>query len=112
MVQTRRKSGVERIAAERSRQIIVEGFGSEHDDRHSQGQLARAAAVYAMGPWEIYTGRPTEIRSVPVLRKPSPVWPFDRKWDKRRDHTRLRQLEIAGALIAAEIDRLLRGGHE
>lgn len=35
-------------------------------------------------------------------------WPWDVAWDKRYKHDRLKQLAIAGALIAAEIDRLER----
>jgi hypothetical protein len=34
------------------------------------------------------------------------AWPWDDECDKRWKHGRLRQLVIAGALIAAEIDRL------
>lgn len=37
-------------------------------------------------------------------------WPWPTEWDKRGKHSRHRQLEIAGALIAAEIDRLRRAG--
>jgi hypothetical protein len=32
-------------------------------------------------------------------------------WDKREKHSRIRRLEIAGALIAAEIDRLTADGN-
>ena len=42
-------NGVELIAAERTRQIDVEGWMPDHDDQHSQGELARAAK--AMGKW-------------------------------------------------------------
>lgn len=39
-------------------------------------------------------------------------WPWSDAWDKRKKHDRIRQLSIAGALIAAEINRLLaaKGG--
>jgi hypothetical protein len=40
-------SGVERIAAERKRQISAEGWTSEHDDAHEDGAMAMAAACYA-----------------------------------------------------------------
>ena len=40
-------SGVELIAAERARQIAVEGWAPEHDDTHTSGQMARAAGCYA-----------------------------------------------------------------
>lgn len=87
--------GVERIAAERRRQIETEGWTPEHDDRHEHGELAIAAACYALHG--IY---PSSL----------PVWPWAKKWDKRSKHGRVRRLEIAGALIAAEIDRLERAG--
>ena len=35
------------------------------------------------------------------------IWPFDFKWLKRTPNDRIRELQKAGALIAAEIDRLL-----
>ena len=40
-------------------------------------------------------------------------WPakWSAAWDKRSKHNRLRRLTIAGALIAAEIDRLGRKEH-
>jgi hypothetical protein len=39
------------------------------------------------------------------------AWPWSRNWDKRDKHSRTRRLEIAGALIAAEIDRLVSDPH-
>jgi hypothetical protein len=36
------------------------------------------------------------------------VWPFTEHWWKPTPNNRIRELEKAGALIAAEIDRLLR----
>ncbi|WP_321377022.1 hypothetical protein [Trichococcus shcherbakoviae] len=101
-------TAIQLIARERKRQIEVEGFDVKHDDRHSMGQLASAAACYAMGTRDIFTGT---IGSVGTIDCPSPVWPFTPTWDKRAKHSRLKQLVIAGALIAAEIDRLYRGGH-
>ncbi len=43
-----KKTGVELIAEERQRQIYVEGWSPEHDSNHEEGQLAEAAACYAM----------------------------------------------------------------
>jgi hypothetical protein len=85
-------SGIERIAKERRRQIRVEKWSSSHDDALIRRELAQAGALYALGaghqtvlPWN---------------------WPWDAKWWK--PGTDIRMLEKAGALIAAEIDRLLR----
>jgi hypothetical protein len=98
------RSGVERIADERLRQIMTEGYSAEHDDGHIHGELAMAAACYA-APERLY-----EMRE--AFCDP---WPFDEEDDKRQPpdrrtspEARIRLLEKAGALIAAEIDRLLR----
>jgi hypothetical protein len=37
------------VIAERFRQIEVEGWSAEHDDKHDKGDLARAGAAYAIG---------------------------------------------------------------
>ena len=88
-----RMSGVERIAAERKRQIESEGWTPTHDAQHELYELARAAACYAerafLGP------------DVTVPR----AWPWAEEWWKPGDP--IRMLEKAGALIAAEIDRRL-----
>jgi len=87
--------GVERIAAERKRQIEEEGYTAEHDEQHEHGQLARAAACYCDLLWRSKRDTP-------------PGWPWNEKSWKPTPDNRIRELEKAGALIAAEIDRLLR----
>lgn len=83
------------IAAERRRQIDVEGYTPGHDDEdHSTGQLAMAAACYALHPSE---DEPSE---------PPQFWPWGNDWWKPGD--RVRELVKAGALIVAEIERLQR----
>lgn len=82
------KTGVELIAIERKRQIDEEHWSPEHDDDHDYNELARAAACYAIGNDE--------------------NWPWDEECWKPSPDNRIRELEKAGALIAAEIDRLLR----
>ena len=77
------------IAAERARQIHEEDWRPEHDDRHTDDELAWAAACYA-APARIHAERWPGDWSEP--------WPWDRKWDKRKKHSRLRCLVIAGAL--------------
>lgn len=100
--------GVRRIAAERQRQVSEEGWTAEHDDTHGGGQLARAAACYA-APAPIFT---VEVLNDEV-RWRSP-WPYGFGYRgetvpwHRGEGDRVRDLEKAGALIAAEIDRLLR----
>lgn len=90
-------SGIARISAERARQIGGEGWSAAHDDEHAEGEMAWAAVCYA-APGKVYR----------VASGPYDPWPWERHWDKRTKHDRIRQLTIAGALIAAEIDRLLR----
>lgn len=83
-------NGIESIAAERRRQIEAEGWTPEHDDEHCVGELAAAAASYALAR--------NECDSALVS------WPWAMKWWKPKD--RRSNLVRAGALIAAEIDRL------
>jgi hypothetical protein len=88
-------TGAELIAAERLRQTAWEGFDAEHDDTHARGELTTAAACYL---WSFTDKAPP---SVPGAR-----WPWAQRWWKPAD--RIRNLVKAGALIAAEIDRLQR----
>lgn len=88
------KTGVEIIAEERKRQIEVEKWKPHHDDvTNAHGELANAAAAYALHP--LYSNR-------------SEYWPFHESWWKPSPDNRIRELAKAGALIAAEIDRLQR----
>ncbi|WP_111430800.1 hypothetical protein [Rhodobacteraceae bacterium DSL-40] len=88
-------TGAEAIAEERRRQIEVEGFTAEHDDQYLKGELARSAN--ALLRW----GRFPQWRAEP----PGDWWLPAAFW-KPRD--RRANLVRAGAMIAAEIDRLDR----
>lgn len=101
-------TGIERIAKERKRQIEEEGYTAEHDDQHEDCELAAAASCYAM-----HAGR------LGIWRRPRcPMdWPWNERWWKpypqkiggliKRDDA-IHILGKAGALIAAEIDRIER----
>jgi hypothetical protein len=81
------------ISEERLRQICEEGWTPERDDAHANGELATAAASYALN---------TE-----ALRGLMPgLWPWSKKWWKPKD--RRRDLVRAAALLVAEIERLDR----
>lgn len=93
--------GTDLITKERQRQIEGEGWTAEHDDSLGDGELAQAGGCYAIKAAE-------ELGlsiSKAYLRWPS-AWPFDEEDYKPTEP--LRQLVKAGALIAAEIDRLHR----
>jgi hypothetical protein len=85
----REDSGAALIATERRRQVEREGWSSEHDAGHKDGDLARAAAAYAMNDERLWP------------------WDGDGFWNPGADD--LRRLVKAGALIAAEIDKRLSG---
>lgn len=89
-------TGVERIAAERQRQITDEGYTPQHDAEHDGGDLALAAAVYAAHATPEFDAS----TQFPRLS----LWPWRDEDFKPVD--RLTCLVKAGALIAAEIDRI------
>jgi hypothetical protein len=97
-------TGIEMIANERRRQLEVKGYGPEHDDLHVDGELAVAAACYAMAGDEAAISR-AAVMDVETLED---AFPWGADCDNRGEKGRIRELVIAGALIAAEIDRLLR----
>lgn len=95
------KTGIELIAEERQRQIKVKGWTKEHDAEHTDGSLASAAVCYAIpSEYRHYSYCPLRKARVPDF------WPWDKKWWKPCPKNRIRELVKAGALIAAEIDRL------
>lgn len=78
---------IHEITGERVRQIDAEGFTPEHDDQHTGGEIADAAADWA------WTDPAVPVES----------WASGKPGKDRR-----RQLVIAGALIVAELERLDR----
>lgn len=109
------KTGAEMIAAERARQIVDEGWSPEHDAHHTDDELAWAAACYA-APRTIYSAlatpgsyrfvEPWPVEYTANLNRGEPGY---RPW-RRSECDRITELVKAGALIAAEIDRLQRAG--
>lgn len=96
---TIKQTGVELIAKERQRQIEKEGWSADHDDTHAGGELAHAGAAYARAAAMQANGHAPRI--------PHDLWPWGSEWWKASEDP-VRNLVKAGALIAAEIDRLRR----
>lgn len=100
------------IFDERSRQVKEEGWSVEHDDKHTDGSLANAAACYAAA---CYAASTPEIGywyedAAPHSGSFIKLWPWGNEWNKKYTHGRKKQLVIAGALILAELERLERAG--
>nr|WP_315540136.1 3'-5' exonuclease [uncultured Comamonas sp.] len=83
------------VLAERARQISTEGWTPEHDDQYRPGEMLMAADSYISWNCGEY-----EPGTVPVN------WPWNAAWFKPT--TERRNLEKAGALILAEIERIDR----
>jgi len=85
-------TGAALIVQERARQQEVEGY-NEQDYQYTAGDLAQAALAYTY----LGTGRHSMAHS---------NWPWSMDYFRPND-TPIRALTKAGALIAAELDRLL-----
>lgn len=108
------------VIDERRRQVMEEGWTPEHDDEHRNGQMAVAAACYALHgtdephfayhPVQVGVEQNRRIRNraaySAVTRDVPNLWPWSESWWKPKD--RRRDLERAAALIVAEIERLAR----
>jgi hypothetical protein len=100
------KTGAELIAEERQRQIDIEGWNLDHDMEYSMNELAYAAISYATpDEHRIYCDNPSgSYISIPHGHLLG--WPWEMDAWKPSPANRIRELAKAGALIAAEIDRL------
>lgn len=87
------------IAQERERHRSEEGWSDKHDDDHGNGEMALAAAAYAVVSGCV----PLDTIHAGLAKA---LWPWDVQWWK--PGARRRNLVKAGALCAAEIDRLDR----
>lgn len=103
------KTGAQLIAEERERQMTKEGWSAEHDDMHNAGELLDASGQYLQfASFQVSTGRTDGTHYFHGM-PPTPYhWPWDGAWWKPSDTDPIRNLVKAGALIAAEIDRLQR----
>ena len=99
------------VLKERARQVSIEGWTLEHDDDHDEGQLAGAAAAYAMHAADVIS--PASQGDGGWSERPPEFWPWDAiAWKPSGSGTNQqgarRDLVKAGALILAEIERIDR----
>lgn len=91
--------GATLIDAERTRQVTEEGYTPEHDAGHGEGL-----------PWAAWSYLDRAVNPTAEPSGPPTMWPWEETaW--KADASPLRHLVIAGALIAAEIDRRLHAQH-
>lgn len=97
-------NGADRIARERNRQVSEEGRTLEADRTQAPGSLALAGLAYAL----MAANSPEMRAEMRTAVTNTPWWPWPAEWWKpgRNDDyaDRIRELEKAGALIAAQID--------
>ena len=91
------KTGIELIADERKRQIEKERYSLDHDKNHTTQEFIQAAISYLMCNVD------SKVTNYKYVAKNS-WWPWEKQYWKPTDVKR--NLEKAGALIAAAIDRL------
>jgi hypothetical protein len=95
-------AGSELISIERQRQVSVEGYDAAHDEEHDRCELLDAAICYAGMAGSQLLDADAGVDAREGLLE---CWPWERAWWKP-DDSPVRNLVKAGALIAAEIDRL------
>lgn len=104
-------TGAELIAAERQRQIDVEGWTPDRDAEYVKAELIEAAKTYAEeASFRVRNpGVPFDPQVALTIEDlhgfPASSWPWAPEWWKPSEDP-VRNLVKAGALLAAEIDRL------
>ena len=98
------KTGIELIAEERQEQIEKHNWTPEHDDGHRYGELVKVAAILAVN------GTDAIVEDNDDYSTGEDVWGLEDKLSG--DETAIHRLAVAGALIAAEIDRLQRSAEK
>lgn len=96
-------TGIGLIHDERERQINEEGFNDVHDAQYKDNELLKAAGAYTI----VHIVAKERGWNITEMLAPD-LWPFHKSWWKPQ--SRRRNLERAGALIAAELDRMIAAG--
>jgi hypothetical protein len=109
------KTGIELIADERKEQIEKHGFDSNHDKKFKRGSLSYHAAILAT-PTILYEKYDSAVNKISfIVAEPFDNWKLPNQNFNGNEvidnellpkEQRIKQLVVAGALIAAEIDRL------
>lgn len=86
---------------------LGEGFTIAHDDEHTRGELAAAAACYMQHAFEQVSRGAAGAGGVGV----PPGWPWSPRWWKPSPDP-ARNIEKAAALGVAEIERLQRAAEK
>lgn len=94
------RAAAEAVIAERIRQVSEEDCDPEDDDDYRLGELALAAAAYAVHSAACTDG------SGALARRALDLWPWNHGWYRPKGAQR--DLERAGALILAELERRQR----
>lgn len=90
----RQSFGVRMISQERGRQIVVHGYDVEHDKKETTNSLLSAAYAYMLASMD---GENNNAEA-------HEHWPWDAEYFHPKD--KKHNLQKAGALIAAAIDKL------
>lgn len=92
-----KKTGIELIAEERQEQIKKHGYDKEHDSNHESGELIKMAAILCCMDTD------ARVEDAGEFSSGENIWGLEEKLKDDEIH----RLKVAGALIAAEIDRLM-----
>jgi len=90
---------LELVKAERLKQINKHGYTPEHDDEHTDGSIADAAACYAATTDPYEKGHFGKFRA---------LWRWDFNYYKKEEKTRKDQIITACSMLMAEWERLER----
>jgi len=102
------KTGIELIAEKRRQQIENKGYDSKHDSQYSKFLPSKSPLVFAAICYAMPDGGIDEFSNSGQFCKK--YWPWN--WESFKPGvgaypaSRINELAKAGALIAAEIDRL------
>lgn len=106
--------GIDFILAERDKQTVERGYDDEHDEQHDGQQLLIAAGGLLLNALEVYGGQHQGGIEADDFLCEYCDSEEDLEWIRyivfHRRPDNIEGLAIAGALIAAEIDRLRKEG--